>query len=150
MILVKNLIILKMNYIKYIFLMLFVTSCLYKNQKIQENDIKSIIESIQEDPNNWKGIVVDSNLSDLNIFFKSDSNIDLIVDFFTHVKISKFNVSNIKTYYLQPNNKKQIDVELSRNNNEFNINFIFDYDEASNKWILVNLKSKSKILEKFQ
>jgi len=141
---------LKMNYIKYIFLMLFVTSCLYKNQKIQENDIKSIIESIQEDPNNWKGIVVDSNLSDLNIFFKSDSNIDLIVDFFTHVKISKFNVSNIKTYYLQPNNKKQIDVELSRNNNEFNINFIFDYDEASNKWILVNLKSKSKILEKFQ
>lgn len=150
MILVKNLIILKMNYIKYIFLMLFVTSCLYKNQKIQENDIKSIIESIQEDPNNWKGIVVDSNLSDLNIFFKSDSNIDLIVDFFTHVKISKFNVSNIKTYYLQPNNKKQIDVELSRNNNEFNINFIFDYDEASNKWKLVNLKSKSKILEKFQ
>lgn len=150
MILVKNLIILKMNYIKYIFLMLFVTSCLYKNQKIQENDIKSIIESIQEDPNNWKGIVVDPNLSDLNIFFKSDSNIDLIVDFFTHIKISKFNVSNIKTYYLQPNNKKQIDVELSRNNNEFNINFIFDYDEASNKWKLVNLKSKSKILEKFQ
>lgn len=150
MILIKNLIILKMNNIKYIFLLLFVTSCMYKNQNIQENDIKYIIESIQEDPNNWNEIVLDTNLSDMNTFFKTDSNKELIVNFFNHIKIDKFNVSNIKTYYIQPNNRKQIDIELSREDNEFNINFIFNYYEDSKKWKLINLKSKSKIIEKFQ
>jgi len=150
MILIKNLIILKMNNIKYIFLLLFVTSCMYKNQNIQENDIKYIIESIQEDPNNWNEIVLDTNLSDMNTFFKTDSNKKLIVNFFNHIKIDKFNVSNIKTYYIQPNNRKQIDIELSREDNEFNINFIFNYYEDSKKWKLINLKSKSKIIEKFQ
>lgn len=148
--LIKNLIILKMNNIKYIILLLFVTSCMYKNQKIQENDIKSLIESIQDNPNNWNVIVLDSNLSDMNTFFKTDSNKELIVNFFNHIKINKFKVSNIKTYYIQPNNRKQIDIELSRDDNEFNINFIFNYYEDSKKWKLINLKSKSKIIEKFQ
>lgn len=148
--LIKNLIILKMNNIKYIILLLFVTSCMYKNQNIQEYDIKSLIESIQDNPNNWNNIVLDSNLSDINSFFKTESNKKLIINFFNHIKINKFKVSNIKTYYIQPKNRKQIDIELSRDDNEFNINFIFNYYEDSKKWKLINLKSKSKIIEKFQ
>lgn len=139
-----------MIYLKYIIFIFFVSSCVYKNQKIQDDVIHFIIDEIKINPSNWEKIATDKSKSQLNSFFLKEENIILVQDFFTHIKISKFDVVNIKNEFVGKNNQKLTKVTLGRKENEFRITFIFLYFEDIDKWKLINLESKSTILEKFQ
>lgn len=139
-----------MNYIKYIILLIFVTSCSNFNLKIENKDIEYTIKLIQTNPKSWNTVVSDTTISQLSDFFKNEENIEIIVNFYEHIKLSKFNVINIQNRF-EPNTNKQLcDVVLARDGNEFNITFQFKYFENSNKWKLINLQSKSLLLEKLK
>lgn len=58
-----------MIYLKYIIFIFFVSSCVYKNQKIQDDDIHFIIDEIKINPSNWEKIATDKSKSQLNSFF---------------------------------------------------------------------------------
>lgn len=139
-----------MRYCKYIFFILFVTSCSYFKPKIENDDIAYVINLIQTNPQSWQQIVNDTTLTDLDDFFRKKENIKLVVDFYEHVKISKFEVINIRNRMIQDSNEKLCDIIMGRKGNEFHIMYNFKYFEKTQKWKLVNFYSKSLIIEKFQ
>lgn len=139
-----------MLYFKYIIFILFVSSCIYKTQKIQENDIKFVINELKQNPSNWERIANNKSISDLDEFFLKPENIKIIQDFFKHIKFSKFEPVNIKNEYIGQSNQKLTTIIMGRKDNEFKITFTFLYFDEIDKWKLINLESKSTVLEKFQ
>jgi len=137
-----------MNLSKYILFILFVTSCSFFKPKIENQDIANVINLIQTNPESWSTIVADNNISDLNDFFKKPDNIKFIIEFYEHIKISKFEVVNIKNRFIEDGIEKLCDIVLAREGSEFNITFNFKYFENENKRKLINLQSKSLLMNK--
>ncbi len=139
-----------MNYIKYIIFIFFVTSCSIYKLKIENKDIDYTINLIQTNPKSWETIVADTSITDLNDFFTNESNRRIIVKFYEHIKISKFDVINILNRYDDNSFAKLCDIVLGREGNEFNITFNFKYYPSSNRWKLINVQSKSLLIEEFK
>lgn len=137
-----------MNLSKYILFILFVTSCSFFKPKIENQDIANVINLIQTNPESWRTIVTDNSISELSDFFKNPDNIKFIIEFYEHIKISKFEVVNIKNRFTGDGNEKLCDIVLAREGSEFNITFNFKYFENEKKWKLINLQSKSLLMNK--